>query len=336
MSLGGWNDKLKLGWLKTLLAVIVVFLLGFGVWRQLKARKPVLYREFALDTIVEIQLWDGDERAARRALEEMRRVEGLLSRFQKESDLSRLQSKGKVEVSPETYDVLGQALKLARASNGSYDPTIGPLSDLWAQAQTAGRPPEKAEVIRASALVDYRRVKLQRGHVVEVPSGTVLDLGGIAKGYAVDRALAVLKEAGVDRALINAGGQIGLLGSAPRGKWQIGVQAPRAEGVVAVLELTGGAVSTSGDYQRFFRYRGRRYHHLLDSTTGYPASLCQSATVVAESGLLADVLSTACFLLGPERGLALVREFGAEALVVDEKGQLKTTAGLNYRKKGRE
>ncbi|HQD40299.1 MAG TPA: FAD:protein FMN transferase, partial [Bacillota bacterium] len=154
--------------------------------------------------------------------------------------------------------------------------------------------------------------------------------GGAAKGYAVDRALEVLKGQGIERALVNAGGQIGILGEAPRGLWRVGVKDPREAGLLTVLEVKEGAVSTSGDYQRFFISGGRRYHHLVDPTTGYPAWDCQSATVVAETGLLADLLSTACFIMGPEMGMALVERYGAEALVVDKDGRVHATGDLCY------
>ena len=333
LSFRGCNDKLNLKWQRKVLwclgtILIIIVLVFWRLWRQ---ESPSVFREFALDTMVEIQVWGpGAKEAAAAAMAEIRRLEGLLSQYQPGSDLSRLARTSGGVVDEATYKVLGQALQIANESHGAYDPTIGGLSLLWQQAREEQKPPDKVAIQQAHSQVGWQSVTLLPPNMVKLKEGIQLDLGGAAKGYAVDKALFVLKKRGIRRALVNAGGQIGLLGTAPSGLWQVGVQAPREEGLVAVLELKGGAVSTSGDYQRFFMYQGRRYHHLLDPKTGYPAAKCQSATVVAKTGLLADLLSTACYLLGPKGGLELVEKYGAQALVVDSRGKLHTTAGLSY------
>ena len=293
--------------------------------------KPFVHREFALDTLVEIQIWGPDAKdAAKAAMAEIRRIEGLLSRYQPGSVLVRLAESGGGEVDKAIYHVLGQALEIASASGGAYDPTVGELSLLWQRAREKEELPEREEILKALEGVGWQQVKLIPPNKVMLPPGLQLDLGGAAKGYAVDRALEVLKGQGIERALVNAGGQIGILGEAPRGLWRVGVKDPREAGLLTVLEVKEGAVSTSGDYQRFFISGGRRYHHLVDPTTGYPAWDCQSATVVAETGLLADLLSTACFIMGPEMGMALVERYGAEALVVDKDGRVHATGDLCY------
>ncbi len=333
MSFRGCNDKLKLSWQRKvpLFAVIVLIVLVLVFWQHNFRKKPLSFSEFALDTMVEIQIWGpGAKEAASLATSEIRRVEGLLSLYQRGSDLGRISQGLGGAVAPDTLVVLGQALQIAKESGGAYDPTVGTLSRLWQKAREEERPPENEQIQKALLPVGWQGVELLPSGEVRLPEGMELDLGGAAKGYAVDRALEVLRERGVKRALINAGGQIGLLGKAPRGSWQIGVRSPRGQGVVAVLNLEGGAVSTSGDYQRFFLYQGKRYHHLLDPRGGYPASSCQSATVVAQTGMMADLLSTACFLLGPSRGLKLVEKYGAQALVVDSNGRIHTTEGLSY------
>ena len=149
-----------------------------------------------------------------------------------------------------------------------------------------------------------------------------IDLGGIAKGYAVDRALRVLKAAGVSSSLVDAGGDIGLLGSKPNGApWRIGVQHPRdMREMIAVIEIDSGSVATSGDYERFFEHEGRHYHHILDPRSGYPARGLVSVTIIAPTCGLADALSTAVFVLGPEAGMQLLRRLPqAEGLLIAEK-----------------
>jgi thiamine biosynthesis lipoprotein len=157
-----------------------------------------------------------------------------------------------------------------------------------------------------------------------------VDLGAIAKGYAIDRALAVLRSFGITSAAINAGGDIGLLGSKQDRPWRIGVQHPRQPGEVLVtIEARDRAVVTSGDYERFFERDGRRYHHLFDPHSGYPADRCQSVTVLAPNAMLADALATALFVLGPEAGLALLHDYpGVDALIVAADGRWHTTPAL--------
>lgn len=331
MSFRWCNDKLNLEFQRKIPWLLGIGLIILVVLWYSPGRQPFVSREFALDTMVEIQVWGpGAKQAAASAMAEIRRLEGLFSVYQPGSDLSRLAERGGGTVAEETYTVLGQALQIAKESGGAYDPTVGALSRLWRKAREREEPPSAESIEKARVKVNWQEVELTLPCQVRLGEGMELDLGGAAKGYIVDRALMVLKKRGIVRALVNAGGQIGLLGEAPAGSWQIGVQAPRGEGLVAVLELERGAVSTSGDYQRFFMYRGKRYHHLLDPKTGFPAAKCQSATVVAKTGLEADSLSTACYLMGPEKGLELVRKHGAQALVVDSTGKLHTTEDLSY------
>ncbi len=311
--------------------IISAFIIALSLFQYARQQKPFRHQTFALDTIVELEVWGaGGREAAEAAVAEIRRIEGLLSQYQPGSDLSLLARRGSATVAPQTLEVLGQALAMAKASAGAYDPTVGKLSRLWGEAREKQKLPRAEDVARARFEVGWQKVSIAPSGIVRIPVGMQLDLGGCAKGYAVDRALGVLKAHGVKRALVNAGGQVGLLGAAPKGAWKIGIKHPRKEGLLAVVQVRQGAVSTSGDYQRYFYAQGKRYHHLLDPLTGYPASKCQSATVIARTGILADLLSTACFLLGPEEGLPLVAKFKAQALVADSSGKIYATDGLSY------
>jgi len=158
-------------------------------------------------------------------------------------------------------------------------------------------------------LVDYGLITMAEGRRIGlVRSGMAIDLGGVAKGYAVDRALAVLRERGITSGLVDAGGDIRVLGTKSADTpWRIGIQHPRdGNALIALVEIDSGSVATSGDYERYFMKDGRRYHHILDPQTGWPCSACMSVTIVADLAIEADVLATAVFVLGPEEGMRLL------------------------------
>jgi thiamine biosynthesis lipoprotein len=163
--------------------------------------------------------------------------------------------------------------------------------------------------------------------------GMVIDLGGIAKGYAIDRGIEVLRERGVTMALMNAGGDLRCLGTKADGTpWRIGVQNPREKtSIVGVIKVSDGAVATSGDYERYFLQDGVRYHHLLDPATGMPARACQSVTIVAQTAEMADVMATAVFVMGPERGLAFIRDHpDIEGMIIRADGEMLFSEGFVF------
>jgi thiamine biosynthesis lipoprotein len=193
--------------------------------------------------------------------------------------------------------------------------------------------PAPAEIRQALAGTGQGNLRLDSRRVEKAQPALAVDLGAIAKGYAVDRAVELLRRAGIESAAVNAGGNIRLIGDHDGRPWRIAIQHPRdAAGQLALLELADVSVSTSGDYERFFEQDGVRYHHIFDPRTGYPAGRCRSVTVVTPSAALADALSTAAFVLGPEEGLALLRRFPAtEGLIVAADGTPHVTPGLEAR-----
>lgn len=292
--------------------------------------------EFTMDTLVTVTVYGpGAAEHAKAALAEFQRVDKLLSAYRAESDIGRINAaagREPVRVSRETTGLVALSLKFAALSGGKFDPSVGPLVRLWGIGQGRTAPPTPDEVEAARGLVDYRRVMVdQVEHRVYLPqAGMALDLGGVAKGYAAERAGALLRRRGVRFALIDAGGNIVALGTRPDGRpWRIGLRHPRKSGeVLGVLSVVDRAVVTSGDYERYFEYQGRRYHHLLDPATGYPAGGAQSVTVVARSSTLADLLSTAAFVLGPEQGAAFARQQGAATVSVDASGRVTVAPAL--------
>ena len=272
--------------------------------------------------------------------QEAERLEGMLSRFMPESDIAVINKSAGLaccSVGPETCSVLSCAVELSAACQGIFDVTIGPLVDLWGIGHGALRPPTDAQIHQALLLVDYRDLLLDPVHQTAGlgRAGQSIDLGGIGKGYAADRFIQLFKEYGVSSAFTNIGGNVATLGARPDGvAWRVGIQHPRQPySLIGLVSVNDKAVVTSGDYQRFFTHGdGNRYHHILDPATGYPArSGLAGVTVVADNSgngsMIADALSTAVFIAGPDRGLALISRYsGVEALLVDAE---PTDAGLS-------
>jgi len=299
------------------------------------SRKPVTESDFIMDTLVRIEAYGPRaETAARAALDEMRRVESLMSAHLETSDVSRINSQAgvaPVTISPETAFVLKEALRISEASDGAFDITVGPLVELWGVTSESPRVPSAQEIEAALEKVDYRRLHVKEDKAFLEDPGMRVDLGAIAKGYAVDMAAQVLSNHGVTSAIIDAGGNIYVVGSRSDGSpWRVGIRHPRREGdALAVLEASDIGVVTSGDYQRYFELNGVRYHHIFDPRTGYPARESTSATVVSSSSVEADALSTALFVLGPEKGMNLIESLvGVEGLVVDAAGEVTVSPGL--------
>jgi len=259
---------------------------------------------------------------------EVDRIERRLSVYRPESALARLNrfgQKGFVRLDPEILEILSEALRYAEASGGAYDPTAGPLVSLWGFGPGKRNPsPPPDEAIQACLRsVGYRELKVdtEKGHLQFLQKGMSLNLGGIAKGYAVDRAVQVLKDYGLQRGLVNFGSTLYAWGSPPGAAgWPVSIQDPRREDKqIETVILRDQALSTSGDYERFFVHAGRRYAHIIHPNTGYPVSGMASVSIIAPTAMASDVLSTAAFVLGPEAGKKLAEGFeGVEALLLTE------------------
>lgn len=264
--------------------------------------------------------------AAFRALD---RIEDVLSLFRPGSVLCRLNRDGHLDrPHPDLLQVLTQALEWSRATNGAFDPTVQPLWALHADRQRAGAVPTREEIERARRRVDWRRCDVGSTRV-RLGAGQALTLNGIAQGFAADRVREVLQSHGVRHALVDTG-EFAMLGRKPDGKaWRVGVQHPRLpEAYVALADLDGRSLATSGDYQTAFT-PDFSSHHLFDPSTGRSPSALSSVTVLAPTGLEADALSTALFVLGPREGLDLAARLpGVDALLVLRSGELLKTPGF--------
>ncbi|HEX7640184.1 MAG TPA: FAD:protein FMN transferase [Burkholderiaceae bacterium] len=264
-------------------------------------------------------------RAAESAAAEVARIERKYSRYRPDSILSRINaaagSAAPVPIDEETAQLLRFAAQLHDASEGLFDISSGVLRRAW--DFRAGRLPTPDAVRAVLPLVGWQRVRLADGHVALPEAGMEIDLGGIGKEYAADRAATVLREAGFDHGYVNLGGDIRLLGPMRDGRpWLLGIAHPRRPGALAAeLLLSDGALATSGDYERYIDHGGRRYCHILDPFTGWPAQGWQSVSVVAPACVAAGALATIAMLLG-SGGPAFLRAQGVSHVLVDAHGEL--------------
>ena len=240
-----------------------------------------------------------------------------------------------VKVSNDTYDVVSKAVEYAELSQGRFDPTIGPLVQLWGIGTKEQKIPSEKELAKKNKLVDYQKVELypDKNKIKLLKEGMKLDVGGIAKGYAADKVINFLQEKGVQRAFISLGGNVSVLGTKADGSaWEVGIQDPKESrgNVMASVELKNKTVVTSGNYERYFMKNGVRYHHILNPNTGRPARKeIISSTIIADKSFDADALSTVVYILGVEKGLALVNDLeGVQALLVTENNTVHTTKGI--------
>lgn len=276
--------------------------------------------------------------ALQEVLSETIRLEQMLSRFIPDSEISRINSTagiGYEKVSNETYNVISRAIEFSRCCQGFFDITIGPLASLWSNAKEERKPPVGEVIRKVLPFVNYTDLVLKpEEEVIGLRNqGQLIDLGGIAKGFAADMILKVYQRYGITSAFTNFGGNVAVLGAKPDGTpWRIGIRHPRLDnGLIGSVSMINKSVVTSGDYQRFFYdSSGRRYHHILNPKTGYPSeSGLISVTIIADSSMDADALSTIIFLLGRNKGSMLLKSFpGTEAILIDTDLTVYITRGL--------
>lgn len=293
--------------------------------------------ESIMGTAVRVELWSDEPSQGRAAIGavmgEMRRIDAAMSPYKEESELSvinRDAGRAAVPVGPEMFGLLELSIGFSEMSGGAFDITFASVGHLYDYRQKTM--PADDELRHAREAVGYRHLILDRqaGTVRFAHEATRIDLGGFAKGYAVDRGARILQSMGIRHAVVTAGGDSRILGDRRGRPWTIGIRDPRAAGqVVAVLPLRDVSLSTSGDYERFFEKDGVRYHHLIDPKTGRSPSTVRSVTVVAEDGLTSEALSKCVFVMGVRDGFALVESRpGVDAVVVDAAGTLHFSSGL--------
>ncbi|MEI8015084.1 MAG: FAD:protein FMN transferase [Nitrospira sp.] len=269
---------------------------------------------------------------------EIHRLEELLSTWIPTSELSRVNASAgvmPVSVSPETMAVVQGAIQVAEMTDGGFNITIGPVVDAWNVIENQ-RIPTEPELKALRPLLDLKAIHadVREQTIFLEKTGMRIDVGGIGKGYAADQAVIAMKKAGALAGVVALSGDIKTFGHLSGGKkFPVGIQHPRKEGEVLVfIDLEDEAISTAGDYERFFERDGVRYHHILDPKTLQPARSCQAVTVIAREGIWADGLDTGIFVMGAELGMHLVEALpDVEAIIVDHEGMVHVSSGLRDR-----
>ena len=293
--------------------------------------------EAIMGTAICVELWSADRAEGASAIEavmaEMHRIDRAMSPHKPDSELSRINREaatGPVPVSAEMAQLLSRADEFAQLSGGAFDITYAAVGRLYDYRQRIR--PTDAALATARAAVGYRHLEFDlRARTVRFARpGMCIDLGGFAKGHAVDNAATILARRGVRHAFVSAGGDSRVIGDRRGRPWTIGIRDPRRPGeMAALLPLEDVSISTSGDYERYFDADGVRFHHVIDPATGKSPSTVHSVTILAQDGLTTEALSKAVFVLGVERGLRLIEsQPGVDAVVVDAVGALHYSAGL--------
>lgn len=281
---------------------------------------------------------DAANEAVTAGFQEVKRLEQILSTWIPSSELSQVNAAaggGAVRVSLETMALVRKSLQVAEITDGAFNIAIGPAVDAW-NISAEPRLPTTAELEALKPLVDLHKVHTdvwERTIQLEKP-GMRIDVGGIGKGYAADQTVMVMKKAGALAGVVALSGDIKTFGRLPDGgAFPVGIQHPRKDGeIIAEIDLQEEAISTAGDYERFFDKDGVRYHHILDPRTLQPARGCQSVSVIAKEGVWADGLDTGIFVLGAQRGMELVEQLAdIEAIIVDSEGRVLISSGLRTR-----
>lgn len=349
---------------KRIAVCLTLIVLASGIWLMrayMERERPYTLESFAMGSYVRQTVWGRKSEDA--AAENVQRIEALEREISWRRDggiaqLNRQAGGEPVTMEEDTGALLAEMLELCEKSGGALDITLGPVTRLW-NFDGEPRLPDARELEAALALVDYRKVAIDREeHMYAVPNedgshidcldvsyrvslaepGMAVDLGAVGKGAACDVMIQRYTGAFNVGAVVAVGGSVGLRGEKPSGgPWRVSVRDPAGNGSLGVLELPAGFVSTSGSYEKFFEQDGKTYHHILDPRTGYPAeSGLVSVTVFVPygsglqyPGAISDALATACFVLGLEDGTSLLAEYGAEAVFVDTDGNITLTEGLS-------
>ena len=303
------------------------------------ARQYNLYRfhlekqmHFMMDTYVTVYAIGPKTKtqpAINAALDRMQAVDAKFSMHNPDSPVYAFNNHNVPITDREILDLVALALQIAKDTDGAFDITVAPLLELWGFYSRSFRLPGPEEIQRCLNLVGYSNLILSSTELQKKKADVKIDLGGIAKGYAIGQAAKVFRDHGVTSALMVAGGDIYALGQKANELWKVGLRNPREDGVLGYLEVQDLAVMGSGDYERFFIQEGKRYHHIFDPKTGYPAEGLSGSFMVGPDPTVANAWNTAIFVMGPEKGLNLVERIpGMEVIMVTTSGQIIYSSGL--------
>ena len=313
-------------------AAIVLLLVGIRTFNAHRFHLEKRTR-FMMDTYVTIYAV-GPESATvpviNKALDRMQVIDKKFNHLNPESPIYAFNRKGVPISDKEIIDLVSIALDVARKSNGAFDITILPLAELWGfYGDDTPHIPQDNEIKKSLSFTGYDFLNVENGVLTKILKNVRIDLGGIAKGYAISEAVKVFRKAGIKSALIDAGGDVYALGKRGNKLWRVGIRDPRGEGLLGYLEVEDLAVVGSGDYERFFTADGKKYHHIFDPKTGYPAEGLSGITLLNPDPLMADAWNTALFVMGPEKALNMVEKIpDMETILVTTEGEVSYSSGL--------
>lgn len=313
--------------------VVVLFLIGFFIGKNSSDEVKTIKRtQILLGTVVEIQIRDTDEKKAEdgitKAFAEVKRIDNLFTTFNEESPVWKLNNSTDsiISVYPEIYNLIFLCDSITKLSDGNFDVSLDNLTKAWGFYSDDPQLPTKVAVDSALLLSGWKNIKSAGDNKIIKQEKVGLNFGAIAKGYAVDKAIVVLKNSGIKEALVNAGGEISVIGNG----WIVGIQHPREiNSIIKKIKLDGYTIATSGDYEQYFEVNEIRYHHILDPKTGYPSKGLQSVTIINKSNTFADALATAVFVMGKAEGLKLIENLNdTEAMIIDDEGKIFYSSGF--------
>lgn len=326
---------------RSILALILgICLMTTSCGKQVKKEEPSVTREnYLLGTIVQLKVYgENAENAATKAMDVISNIDDLMSTTKPTSDVSKINDNAGgdfIEVKEDTYKVIKKALYYSELSEGAFDVTVGPLVNLWGIGTEKAKVPNAGEIKKNLALVNYKDIEINdaKRSIKLKRKSQKIDLGGIAKGYAADKVRETLINEGIKTAFINLGGNVVTLGDKSDGTpWNIGVQDPlntRGD-YFGILKVSNKSIVSSGNYERFFMKDGIKYHHILDTKTGYPSeSELMGTTIISDKSIDGDALSTSVFVLGLDKGLKLIEDLeGVEAIFITKDKKIYTSSGI--------
>lgn len=298
------------------LVIFITLMMSCQVQKQYK------YNAFIVGGPCEITFYYGHEASAQEIIEqiddELHRLDSLLSYFSEQSLVSNANRGQRVHVPEDIMYLFTLSDSIARMTNGLFDISIAPLSEIWGFNRHESKIPDVKEIKNTKKLVDYKKIHI-KNDTLSIPRGMKIDLGGIAQGFAADRVATLLRKHGITAAVINIAGEVVAIGRSPKGRpWHIGIQNPRGEGIIETIPLEDAAVSTSGDYEKFFIIGNKRYPHIINPVTGYPTSDFVSVTIFSKEAAFADALATAVAIMGHKKGSDFLDSLGIRGIIYYE------------------
>lgn len=326
------NRKKIISVISWTLLFIVLFLIGFFIARNSGDEiKTIKRTQILLGTVVEIQVRDDDKKAEdaiSKAFEEMKRIDDLFTTFNDQSPVFKINNQIDTifKVDADVYNLIVLCDSITKLSDGCFDVSLYNIIKVWGFDSDNLCVPAKYEIDSALMFSGWNNIKILAEDKIFKKKKIELNFGAIAKGYAVDKAIEVLRNSEIKEALVNAGGEISVIGN----NWTVGIQHPRKiNSIIKKIKLNENTIATSGDYEQYFEVDGIRYHHILDPRTGYSSTGLQSVTIINKSNTFADALATAVFVMGKEKGMKLIESLDdTEVMIIDERGRITYSTGF--------